>query len=130
MWKRTLRIGGLVVPPPLTELIRSGRWVPPRDDRVLAEVFGEAPEQPEFYGRAMLVRQNTSWQALPADQVAGIDTARTIVIGDLGPDMPFVLDYRTSPDDPRVLYLGGPGDFRWRQVAANVGELIDRLCPG
>jgi hypothetical protein len=37
--------------------IEAGVWKPPTGDEVYLRVFGDRPEQPEFYGRTMLVNR-------------------------------------------------------------------------
>jgi hypothetical protein len=57
----------------------------------------------------------------------GIDLRLSVLIGVLGTDMPFVLDYRESDVVPRVLYLASSDGFAWVQVAPDVDDLIRRL---
>ncbi|RAY11555.1 hypothetical protein DPM19_30095 [Actinomadura craniellae] len=128
-------IGGLELPQELVSAIQSGRWTPPEDTGTYLSVFGEEPEQPEFYDLDGMARQNESWQRLPSEKVfgeeiagvsLGIDPRRSLVIGDLGPDLPIALDYRAG-GDPRVLYLAYQGRPVWKLVAADVESLLLRL---
>lgn len=50
---------------------------------------------------------------------------RSIFIGDLGPDMPFALDYRQTNKEPSVIFLSIYGG--WRQVAPTVADLMSSL---
>jgi hypothetical protein len=50
----------------------------------------------------------------------------SILIGDLGNDMPFALDFRPSRATPRVIYLTLETG-RWITVAPTVELLLDRL---
>lgn len=55
--------------------------------------------------------------------------ARSLLIGDLGPDQPFALDHRpTGP--PRVVYLRCDDQPRWVTVAPTIESLLDALGPG
>ncbi|MGI5232756.1 hypothetical protein [Actinoallomurus sp. CA-142502] len=60
--------------------------------------------------------------ATPGD----IDPRRSVLIGDLGHEMPFALDFRTSWGRPRVVYLT-IGTDRWIPVAPDAEVLLDRL---
>lgn len=128
-------IGELAVPPDLIALIRAGEWVPSSDD-VLLHVFGERPVQPCFYGEEMLIRENQGWQAdpgiagpphLPVEGNLGIVVERSMVIADLGPEMPIVLDYRESLMSPRVIYLKSSA---WVRITSSFEELVRRLYRG
>ncbi|WP_129841609.1 hypothetical protein [Streptomyces sp. RFCAC02] len=128
-------VGGLPLPPALVARVRAGSWVAPRaDDPVYRAVFHDDAESPLFYDEAKLLAENASWQRLsaagefggPQHGDPGFDPARSVVIGDLGPDRPVVLDYRGSAETPRVLYLGPAG---WAGIAASAEELIARLYP-
>lgn len=110
-----LAIGGLVVPPVLDALIDAGKWVPPSIRKIYLDIFGDGPEHSYFYDRDKIIRENSSWQSLSAEEVfwseneegsLGIELRKSIAIADLGPDIPIVLDYRESRDSPHVLYLG------------------------
>ncbi|MGW0824590.1 hypothetical protein [Streptomyces sp. NPDC002845] len=127
-------IGGLPVPSQLIAMIRAGKWVT-RSDEILSEVFGERPVQPLFYGEGMLIRENRGWHADPdnagppqplVEGNLGLLVERSLVIADLGPDMPIVLDFRLSFTSPRVLY---PRGLAWVQIAASFEELVGRLYP-
>jgi hypothetical protein len=127
-------INGLVVPAPLVAAVRAGEWRPPRDLRVIWEVFGEAePDGPQFYDLPSMVRQNsflpTMSPAVVRGEVVegksvGIDQNRAVLIGDLGPDLSIALDYRVQGADPRVLYSNRVG---WVEVARNIQTLLERL---
>ncbi|MFI2662889.1 SMI1/KNR4 family protein [Micromonospora carbonacea] len=132
-------VGGLRVPGPLLKLIREDRWVAPSDQALLASIFGEAPQHPTFYKVNGMVRENQSWhsdmdpetrewyvgskslESPPGD----IDPARSLLIGDMGPDQPFALDYRASDSDPSVIYLRS--DNGWVEIAPNIRALLSML---
>ncbi|WDZ84088.1 SMI1/KNR4 family protein [Micromonospora cathayae] len=126
-----LSIGGFAVPPELVEIVERGSWLPPAE-QVLREVFMDDPDDPHFYDFATMVRQNELFRAMDSDDYAAlvggnqsdIDPGWCVVIGDLGADMPIALDYRSNPDNPRVIYLGLDG---WREVAPSFGALAQLL---
>lgn len=127
-------IGGLLVPARLIALVKAGEWVPPSNE-ILLDVFGEIPVRPCFYGERMLHAENDAWHADPGiagppqpitEANVGIVVVRSLVIADLGPDMPVVLDYRESITSPRVLY---PRGLVWTQIAVTFEELSLRLFP-
>ncbi|MFI6540995.1 SMI1/KNR4 family protein [Nonomuraea sp. NPDC050547] len=131
-----LLIGGLPLPPALIALIRAGRWVPPPCERVYLDVFGAEPDHPYFYDLPDMKRQNEFWQRSGTEDVygspvegrsVGIEPSLSIVIGDLGPDMPIALDYRATSTVPRVLHLRFSGSPEWVHIASSVEELISRL---
>lgn len=130
----TVIVGGLAVPDQLIKLIREGKWAPPSKE-VLRRVFGHEPEEPLFYDEDVLVLENRAWQntprvAWPGDltdnENLGITAERSVVIGDLGYDLPIVLDYRESASCPRVIYLKATV---WVQIAPSFEDLAELLYP-
>jgi hypothetical protein len=135
----THSIAGLPIPRELVEVIQAGRWGPPADPQVCIETFGEPPDHALFYDLDEMSRQNRSWQDSSVEEVfgypveghsVGIDPARSVLIGDLGPDMPIALDFRNSESNPAVLYRAFNGIPVWVQIADNVSELLERLKIG
>ncbi|WP_239312969.1 hypothetical protein [Plantactinospora mayteni] len=56
------------------------------------------------------------------DQPGAITVNRTVLIGDLGIERPFALDYSRSISDPDVVFFAQNG--RWRQVAPNIATFL------
>jgi len=89
-----------------------------------------------FYSLGEMIRQNRSWQSSSVEEVfgnpaegrsVGIEPARSVLIGDLGPDMPIALDFRISEESPSVLYQTYRGAVVWLRIADSVCELLERL---
>jgi hypothetical protein len=129
-------VAGLPLPRELVEVIQAGKWRPPTDPQVYLDTFGELPDHALFYDLDEMSRQNRSWQDSSVDEEfghpiegrsVGIDPARSVLIGDLGPDMPIALDFRDSEDSPGVLYQTFAGVPVWIRIADNVSELLEHL---
>jgi hypothetical protein len=128
-------INGLPLPQTLVDAITEGQWRNPGTD-ALRRVFREAPVDPTFYGFRRLERENARWRKEDDPAYFGrpdgkqppgdIDPEQSLLIGDMGPDLPIALDFRASPDDPRVLYLHSGGDS-WITIAASFEELLVKL---
>lgn len=56
-----------------------------------------------------------------------LDPGKSVIIGDLGHDLPVALDYRANPADPRVVFLSTRVAGRWITVAASIADLIEAL---
>jgi hypothetical protein len=125
----------MALPESLVGAIRANRWKPP-DDEVLRSLFGDDPVQARFYDLEYLPFENAPWPSETepfylgeidaAVEPGDIDPRRSVLIGDLGPDMPIALDYRPSTDQPIVVYLSTK-DARWHRIANSVEELMERL---
>ena len=131
----TVEVSGLPLPAALVTAIEAGDWQAPTDEAVYREVFRDDPVTPEFYDVAGMQRQNRAWQTVspedflcsPSAGNLGLSLELSVVIAGLGPDMPVVLDYRLSRDEPRVLYLGGDDPLGWFEVAPDIERLIEKL---
>jgi hypothetical protein len=133
-----LQINGLPLPDILVAAIGASLWVVPEDPARLRAAFPlEEADHPLFYGLDCMLRENATWPSVTesyyvgtwdADRPPGdIDPRKSVLIGDLGPDRPIALDYRTSRDNPSVAYLTGSLDCRWVQAASNIQQLMDLL---
>ena len=129
-------VAGLLLPRELVAVIQAGKWSPPADPQVYVDTFGELPDHAMFYSLDEMIRQNRSWQSSSVEEVSGnpiegrsvgIEPVRSELIGDLGPDMPIALDFRSSEDNPSVLYQTFRGAVVWLRIADNVCELLERL---
>lgn len=132
----THSVAGMMIPRELVKVIRAGRWRPPADPQVYIDTFGEPPDHALFYDLDEMIRQNRLWQDSSVEDVfgrpvagrsVGIDPAQSVLIGDLGPDMPIALDYRNSKSGPNVLYRTLSGIVVWVLIADSVGELLESL---
>jgi hypothetical protein len=132
-------IDGLLVPATLLEIVHQGRWTAPnRLSPVYREVFYDEAAQPEFL-MPHRMRANRRWidAILPeyrefylgrpdATRPPGdIDPDQSLLIGDLGPDQPFSLDYRQSDHAPTVIYLSTTAN--WIEVAPDIATFIVQL---
>lgn len=133
-------VDGLPVPEALVELAQQGRWRPPSDPERYVTLFGDRAIQPVFLPLAR-IRLNASWidQVDYDDEVrqlyigkpdqnappGDVDPHMSLLLGDLGLDRPFSLDFRRSLDTPSVIYLGSrPG---WVEVAPSFDAVVDAL---
>lgn len=132
-------IAGLPLPRELVEAIQAGKWRAPTDPQFYIDTFGELPDCPLFYDLDEMSRQNGSWQSSSAEEEfgypvegrsAGIDPARSVLIGDLCPDMPIALDYRNSEKSPGVLYRTHRDIIVWVRIADSVSEFLARMKLG
>ncbi|MBL9103662.1 MAG: hypothetical protein JNL82_22135 [Myxococcales bacterium] len=128
-------ICGLQLPPALARALVERRWRRPLESH-LRRVFRERPIRAEFYDLPALRHANRRWhverdpafvghpdaKAPPGD----IDPTRSLLLGVLGPDLPFALDYRVTSGEPRVVYLHSGGD-RWITVARDIEQLLVSL---
>lgn len=134
MNESTTRVGNLPLPGALLQMIRDGRWMPPRELATIADVFRDEPDEPHFYDLPAMLRQNQSFQGksqadlaemvFGSDRGLGINPALAVLVGDLGADMPIALDYRADKVNPRVIYLGSEG---WYEVAPDFETLVQWL---
>lgn len=130
--RNSVEVGGLVLPDALVHAVREGGWTRPKNVETLRRVFGDEPDGPMFYDLPSMLRQNVTFQASSPGEVygevsessVGVLPAQAVLVGDLGADMPIVLDYRGSSGSPRVIYLGPSG---WIEVAPNVEALLAEL---
>lgn len=130
-----MQINGLQLPRALTRAIDERRWVCPAGS-ALRRVFRETPVRAELYDLERMRERNRRWleekdpayfgHADDKTPPGDIDPASSLLLGALGPDMPFALDYRVSPAEPRVLYLHSGGD-RWILIASDIEQLLARL---
>lgn len=130
-----MQINGLDLPAALTQAIGERRWRHPPVD-ALRRVFRESPIKVRLYDLDALHAANHRWlnEKDPAyfgrsddkKPPGNIDPARSLLLGLLGPHMPFALDYRVSGASPRVLYLHSGGD-QWITVADDIEQLLARL---
>jgi len=127
-------ICGLGLPDELVNVLTDDLWTAyTEEDRlrpaVVETVFGEVPDPTwKFYSleeaRVMTEEwhqeDDPRWFGTPPDD---IEARRSVLIGELGYDRPFALDFRG--DHPVVRFMTIDG--RWVQVADSVTGLIDAL---
>jgi len=112
-----MQINGLYLPVALIRAIGERRWRRPANE-CLRRVFRESPLRVQLYDLDAMHAANRRWlnEKDPAyfghsddkKPPGNIDPARSLLLGLLGPHMPFALDYRISGDRPRVLSTDCP----------------------
>jgi hypothetical protein len=130
-----VQINGLMLPRALTLAMDEHRWRCPAES-VLRRVFREKPVRARLYDLPAMREENRGWRDEKDPAFFGhlddkkppgdIDPARSLILGMLGPHMPFALDYRVTLEEPRVLYLHSGGD-RWITIACGIDQLLARL---
>jgi len=134
--KPKILLNGLPLPGQLVDLIDKDRWIAPGEERIRT-VFGEKPSRATFYSLEDMQFENDAWatetllaylgQADVNFPPGDIDPRQSVLIGDLGHDLPFALDYRDNAADPRVVFLGTRVENRWITIAKNFADLVSAL---
>ncbi|HBF82440.1 MAG TPA: hypothetical protein DD420_21670 [Streptomyces sp.] len=131
----------MTLPACLVESIKDRSWMGLANSPRIEAVFGQAPARPGFHSISGMTGMTKWWREELDEETLQcyfgtseeraapgyMSRMKTVIIGNLGPDLPFVLDYRESPVDPSVAFLG-EGDF-WRRISENVCDLILALDP-
>lgn len=125
----SVTVNELLLPTLLVDLISTGRWVAPEDERAFDSVFAEYAGV-TFYSIDQMKRE-TEWShsfACEGSYMRGvvdrhqppgdIDPSQAVLIGDagIGFDSPLALDYRVSRGEPCVIAFHWY-EKRWRRVA-------------
>jgi hypothetical protein len=134
-------VGNLQIPNEIISAIESGEWVLPGEESVLLDLFTELPQPgSKLYSIEWMLKETFAWWESPAeeyeyygggkskvdDDFETIDPKCSILIGDLGVDMPLALDYQTSLDSPRVLYLPSYASG-WIEVTPDVYTFLLKI---
>ena len=139
-WQQGITIEGHDLPEAIVTALRRGEWKLPADSSATAALFTEQPTSAaRLYEPGLMATETAAWRRASAEeqklyggpgaQAEGYLTAdpeSTVLIGDLGYDMPIALDYSLSAGRPRVVYLPShaPG---WIEVAPDAAEFLRRL---
>lgn len=77
----------------------------------------------------ILVETNPVYLGTANDELppGDIDPRRSVLIGDLGHDRPFALDYRDSSEQPSVVLLASTQKAGWVRIADSTEELLAKL---
>ena len=128
-------VNGLPLPHQLRALIEAGRWRAAADpsgvDRLFPENGGLCPYSLDQMASETKALCDPGWgPALlgapdPEDPPGNIDPRLAVIVADLGHgfDQPIALDYRASPDRPRVITFRWPGREerpRWVIIAPDI----------
>ncbi|MFD3314286.1 hypothetical protein [Streptomyces sp. NPDC058694] len=126
----------LPLPACLVKSIKDQSWMNLANSPKIEEIFGQAAVRPAFYSIAGMIGMTKWWRVEideetlqyyfgTSEECAAPDhmtRMKTVIIGTLGPDLPIALDYRGSPVDPIVTFLGEDG--AWQKISENVCDLI------
>jgi hypothetical protein len=130
----TAVVCGFDLPEELVKVISDESWTAyTEEDRLppgtVEAVFGEAPDKTwKFYTldemRSISMEWHDEddplWFGVPPDD---IDATQSVLIGELGYDRPFALDFRGTRSVVRFMTVEG----RWVQVAESAASLLDAL---
>jgi hypothetical protein len=135
----SVHIGGMLLPEVLVSSLFNGSWGRTIDMSRFRRLFGNDVVDPSLYSLAGIISESSNWCSLEADALAEysaipgsegvpgvIDPRRSLLIGDIGPDMPIALDYRAEPKTPSVVFL--PPESGWRNAASSAEQLVNQLC--
>jgi hypothetical protein len=125
---------GFILPDEVVRVISDNLWTAyTEDDRLPPDVveaaFGEAADSLwRFYGLDELRVHTEDWRRLDDPSWFGvapddIDPAQAVLIGELGYERPFALDYRSGCPVVRLMTV----DDRWVEVAESPAALLDAL---
>jgi hypothetical protein len=107
---------------------------------MLETVFGERSDDPRFYSLNAMASQTDALRleddeemlsCYSIDAVRGVlppgilSQSELVLIGDLGADRPFALNYRGHLAEPRVVYLTTYNG--WVEIAPNIETMLDLL---
>jgi len=123
------QVSGYLLPAALVTELERGTWLQRAASPTIAEVFGEQPSpSAAFYSLDEMRGETARWvdetdAAYLGRKEETLDPKASVIIGDLGYDRPFALDYRVDPPQVRLLTLDG----RWVLVTASIDELLSKL---
>ncbi|MFG2294990.1 hypothetical protein [Streptomyces sp. NPDC048603] len=136
----SVSIGAFELPRELVRAVLDGIWTIDRASGFLTAALQVKPTgQAVLYSLENMVRETAHWWAQSPEQAAlygagpvraegyeSVPASESVLIGDLGPDLPLALHYRDPHTAPRLMYLpaSGPG---WVEVAPDIRALTDSL---
>lgn len=129
-----VEVCGFALPDEIARVAADSAWVGYREDdrlppEVVEAVFGEAPERSwRFYSVGEMESETNSFKAESesswfGDSPHDVDPHQTLLIGDLGYDRPFGLDFRGGLPAVRFMTI----DARWVIVAESAAALVSAL---
>lgn len=132
-----LVVAGFVLPEEWEDVVAVSRWTAHREDprvepEIVEAVFGEAPDSSwRFYAFDEVVGMTADWHEEEDPAWFGVEPeaiapAMSVLIGELGYDRPFALDYRMHVPCVRFMKIDG----RWPVVATSLTDLMERLEGG
>ena len=137
MQQDEVEVNGLRLPLGLIRALQDGRWPRLGSSDSLAAVFGSEPVRPRFFSLEEIVAVNGYWkdeadplylgQADSSRYPGDIDSKRSLIVAELGPDQLIALDYRRSAV-PEVLFASDDARSPWRLVSGSVEELFSELA--
>lgn len=127
---------GMPLPACLVESLKDRSWIELAKSSKIDAVFGQPPVRPIFHSMSGMTGMTKWWREELDEETLQcyfgtseecatpgyMSRMKTVIIGNLGPDLPFVLDYRGSLVEPSVAFLG-EGEF-WQKITENVCDLI------
>ncbi|HEY7074479.1 MAG TPA: hypothetical protein VH418_03885 [Solirubrobacteraceae bacterium] len=120
---------GHALPAALVAELDRGTWTRRAAGPRVAAVFGEEPSRSAAFYSLDEIRGETGRWARETDEAylgrgeESLDPAASVLIGDLGYDRPFALDYRVQPPAVRLLSLAGT----WVRISDSIESLIREL---
>ena len=124
----------MVIPLEIVEIASNDRWTAYTESarwpiEAVCRVFGEVPDSTwKFYDFREIVSTTEDWRREQDPSWFGsepndIDAMHSILIGELGYDRPFALDYRDTAPSVRFMTLTGD----WIKIAESVPALLASL---
>lgn len=131
------KINGLLLPPKLVSALAEGTWI--ATDKHWTDVFPEEEVViPQLYSFELIKMVNNTWiNGSHPDFVGWVDGSvmpgdlvpdRSLLIGELQGDSMIALDYRSTFDNPSVVFLDMKG--RWVMAAVDFDEFWHHLVNG
>lgn len=133
-------VEGHRVPAEIVDAISRGEWKLPADEAAITRLFAEPPTvSARLYPLELMASETAAWRAAPPEQhrlYGGpgsehegyliVDPQASLLIGDLGFDMPIALDYSVPAASPRIVYLPSNATG-WIEVARDAGEFLRQI---
>ena len=135
----SIEINGLRLPPTLEAAMRDGTWRTPDSFGAWTMLFPrDNAHHAKLYSLKLMNAENASWPIESSPSYLGvadgrhppgdIDPAKSLLIGDLGPDQLIALDYRAAPGSVPVLYLSEEKEgSRWIRIAHDIEAFLSGI---
>jgi hypothetical protein len=135
----SVTINDLELPQRLVEVLREGRWRGRLNATKFSASIGMKAPLPLLYDLEGIRGANRHWRAEKRDVYLGtpsagsptpgdIDPNRSLLIGELEPDVMIALDYRTEPPSVVFCLPDAPLLSPWTRVAASIDECLQRAA--